>query len=116
MLVMSLSSSGVVQLSDIIGTKVVQSPAYQEFVRVPALSVGMYRLPAGAADPQKPHSEDEVYYIVSGRARLRIGQTDHEIEAGSVAYVAAGQPHHFHTIEADLTILVFFAPAEGATT
>jgi len=34
---------------------------YQEFLRVPALSVGVYVLAAGATDPQKPHQEDEVY-------------------------------------------------------
>jgi hypothetical protein len=34
---------------------------YLEFLRVPAMSAGLYVLPAGAADPQHPHSEDELY-------------------------------------------------------
>ncbi len=39
---------------------------YLEFVRVSSLSVGIYVLDSGALDPQKPHSEDEVYYVASG--------------------------------------------------
>jgi mannose-6-phosphate isomerase-like protein (cupin superfamily) len=85
---------------------------YWEFLRVPALSLGVYRLPAGGIDPQSPHSEDEVYYVVSGKALIRVGEEDRAVGAGSIVYVAAQAPHRFHTIEEDLTILVCFAPAE----
>ena len=46
---------------------------YREFLRVPAMSAGLYVLPAGAADPQRPHHEDEMYYVIRGRARFRAG-------------------------------------------
>ena len=85
---------------------------YLEFLRVPSLSLGVYRLPAGGADPQSPHTEDEVYYVVSGRAQIRVSDEDRSVAAGSIVFVAARVPHRFHTIEEDLTILVFFAPAE----
>ena len=85
-----------------------------EFLRVPALSLGVYTLPAGGADPQGPHTEDEVYYVVSGRATLRVGSEDRAAEPGSILFVAAGVTHRFHGIEEDLTALVFFAPAEGS--
>ena len=45
---------------------------YLEFVRVSAFSVGIYVLDGGAMDHQKPHSEDEVYYVASGRAKMMI--------------------------------------------
>ena len=86
--------------------------AYLEFLRVPSLSMGVYRLPAGGVDPQNPHTEDEVYYVVSGRAQIRVGDEDRSVGGGSIVFVAANVPHRFHTIEEDLTILVFFAPAE----
>jgi mannose-6-phosphate isomerase-like protein (cupin superfamily) len=86
---------------------------YLEFLRVPALSVGLYVLPAGAADPQQPHTEDEVYHVVGGRASIRVGAEDRAVEAGTVVFVEAGVDHRFHDIEEDLTVLVFFAPAEG---
>ena len=85
---------------------------YLEFLRVPSLSMGVYRLPAGSADPQSPHTEDEVYHVVSGKALIRVGDADRSVGAGSIVYVAANVPHRFHAIEEDLTVLVFFAPAE----
>jgi len=87
---------------------------YHEFLRVPALSVGLYRLPAGGTDPQQPHTEDEVYYIARGRGQIRVGEEDREVQAGSVVYVAAHVEHRFHTITENLDIIVFFAPAEYA--
>ena len=86
---------------------------YLEFLRVPSLSVGLYALRAGAADPQEPHTEDEVYHVVGGRARIRVGAEDRAVEAGTVVFVEAGVEHRFYAIEEDLKVLVFFAPAEG---
>jgi quercetin dioxygenase-like cupin family protein len=86
---------------------------YLEFLRVPSLSVGLYVLPVGATDPQQPHTEDEVYHVVGGRARIRVGAEDRVVEAGAVVFVEAGVDHRFYDIEEDLTVLVFFAPAEG---
>lgn len=85
---------------------------YLEFVRTPALSVGLYVLAAGLDDPQQPHTEDEVYHVIRGRATVRVGDEDQPVGAGSVVYVAAGVPHRFHTIEEELELLVFFAPAQ----
>ena len=85
---------------------------WAEFLRIPAMSLGMYRLAAGAEDRQTPHHEDEIYYVVSGRAVLRVG--DHEAPAvpGAVLFVQAEAEHRFERIEEDLTLLVVFAPAE----
>jgi mannose-6-phosphate isomerase-like protein (cupin superfamily) len=87
---------------------------YQEFLRVPALSVGVYVLAAGAVDPQKPHKEDEVYYVVRGRAHMRIGDEEQLVKAGSVIFVAAGVEHLFFDVSEELEVLVFFAPAESS--
>ncbi len=85
---------------------------YLEFLRVPALSVGLYVLPADGTDPQQPHREDEVYYVVSGKGMIRVGDEDRAVQAGSVVYVATGVEHRFHSITEAMQILVFFAPAE----
>ena len=84
-----------------------------EFLRVPAMSLGVYRLPAGGADPQQPHTEDEVYYVVRGRAQFRAGDENCAVEPGTVLFVEAGVEHRFHAIEKDLELLVVFAPAKG---
>jgi mannose-6-phosphate isomerase-like protein (cupin superfamily) len=85
---------------------------YFEFLRVPAMSAGVYVLPKGATDPQKPHHEDEMYYVVRGRARMQIGSEHAEVRAGSVIFVEAELVHRFYNIEEELEVLVFFAPAE----
>jgi mannose-6-phosphate isomerase-like protein (cupin superfamily) len=85
---------------------------YLEFLRVPELSMGLYQLPAGGTDPQSPHTEDEVYYIVSGKAHIKVEDEDRAVKAGSIVYVAKNVGHRFHSIEEELTVLVFFAPAE----
>jgi mannose-6-phosphate isomerase-like protein (cupin superfamily) len=85
---------------------------YLEFLRVPAMSAGVYVLPAGGTDLQKPHREDEMYYVVRGRARMKIGSEDAEVSAGSVIFVESEVEHRFYDIREELEILVFFAPAE----
>jgi mannose-6-phosphate isomerase-like protein (cupin superfamily) len=85
---------------------------YLEFTRVPAMSAGVYVLPKGGIDPQKPHREDEMYYVVKGRARMQIGSDHAEVKAGSVIFVEAELEHRFYDIEEELEVLVFFAPAE----
>jgi len=85
---------------------------YLEFLRVPALSAGVYVLAAGASDPQKPHHEDELYYVVSGQARMQIGSEHSDVRTGSIIFVEAGREHRFYDIQEELQVLVFFAPAE----
>ena len=87
---------------------------YHEFVRTPSMSLGLYVLEAGARDPQRPHSEDEAYLVLRGRGRIRVGEEDRAVEAGSVVFVPARVEHRFHDITEELAIAVFFAPAEGS--
>jgi quercetin dioxygenase-like cupin family protein len=86
---------------------------YLEFLRVPAMSAGLYVLTAGNGDPQKPHAEDEMYYVVRGQARFQAASEHREVSAGSVIFVGSGVQHRFYDITEDLTVLVFFAPAES---
>jgi quercetin dioxygenase-like cupin family protein len=85
---------------------------YSEFLRVPAMSAGVYVLPARGTDPQTPHKQDEMYYVVRGRARMQAGSEDHAVSEGSIIFVAAGVEHRFYEITEELMVLVFFAPAE----
>jgi mannose-6-phosphate isomerase-like protein (cupin superfamily) len=77
------------------------------------MSAGLYVLPAGGDDPQLPHQEDEMYYVIRGQAWFRAGTEDRQISAGSVLFVAAKVEHKFHDITDELAVLVFFAPAES---
>lgn len=100
------------EINELLAAAKADGKAYFEFLRVQDLSAGLYRLAAGSADPQQPHSEDEVYYVIQGRGRIRVGEQDRDVMPGSVVYVAKQVEHRFHSITQDLTLLVFFAPAE----
>jgi mannose-6-phosphate isomerase-like protein (cupin superfamily) len=100
------------ELAQLIQQRKDSNKLYLEFLKVPDLSMGMYVLPAGGIDPQSPHTEDEVYYVVSGRAQINVADEDRAVQAGSIVYVAKNVEHRFHSIEEELTVLVFFAPAE----
>ena len=88
---------------------------FAEFFRSPSgsLSLTIARWPAGSVDDQTPHTEDEVYHVVAGRARLVIDGSDQPVGPGSVAFVAAGVDHRFIEIAEDLEVLVFWSPARG---
>lgn len=104
---------GFFQIGEIDRERAQTGKLYREFLRVPAMSAGLYVLPVGATDPQRPHHEDEMYYVIRGRARFRADDEDAEVSAGSVLYVAAEAEHRFYDIVEELAVLVFFAPAES---
>ena len=85
---------------------------YLEFLRVPDLSTGLYVLETGATDPQKPHTEDEVYIVMKGKGKIKVADDMYPVSAGSIVYVQANVEHRFFDIEEKLEVFVFFAPAE----
>ena len=82
---------------------------YREFLNVPALSCGLYHLDKGSTDMQSPHDDDEIYFVLRGRAQLKLGEEIHDVSTGSLLYVKATEQHSFFEIEEDMTLLVFFA-------
>jgi mannose-6-phosphate isomerase-like protein (cupin superfamily) len=102
------------ELNQLLDQRSQQQRAYLEFLRVPTLSAGLYVLPAGGVDPQLPHPEDEVYFIIRGQGSILVAGESRAVEPGSVIFVKAGDEHRFHSIAEELVILVFFAPAEYA--
>ena len=102
------------EIADLIERRTASGRPYLEFLSVPDLSVGLYVLAAGEPDRQRPHTEDEVYYVISGRGRVTVGDEDRDVGPGSIVFVATAVPHRFHDITEDLTLLVAFGPAEGS--
>ena len=100
-------------LDDIVEQRLRQGSEYFEFLRVPAMSAGMYVLAAGSTDRQTPHKQDELYYVVQGKARMRAGHQEQSVRRGTLIFVPAHLEHQFYDIEEEITVLVFFAPAEA---
>ncbi len=100
------------ELDDLEAARRANGRAYHEFTSVPDLSGGLYVLEAGAVDSQSPHTEDELYVVMSGQARVTVAEEVRDVRAGTVIFVAAGVTHRFHDIEQRLVLLVAFGPAE----
>ncbi len=95
-------------LAELIAKSEQRGSPYLEFLRVPQLSCGVYRLGRKARDTQSAHDEDEVYFVIKGRARMIIAGQETTIQPGSILYVPADTDHEFVEIEEDLSLLVFF--------
>jgi mannose-6-phosphate isomerase-like protein (cupin superfamily) len=102
----------IFHISDVLRQRAEKGKQYLEFLRVAAMSAGIYVLPPGAIDSQKPHREDEMYYVLRGRARMQSGSEHSDVRPGSVIFVEAELEHRFYDIQEELEVLVFFAPAE----
>jgi mannose-6-phosphate isomerase-like protein (cupin superfamily) len=100
------------ELADVEGRRVAEGRLYHEFLRVPELSAGLYVLDAGATDPQQPHAEDELYFVISGAGRVTVGGETRDVGKGTLVFVPARAPHRFHDITERLELLVAFGPAE----
>jgi mannose-6-phosphate isomerase-like protein (cupin superfamily) len=87
---------------------------WAENLRTAELSVGTYSVPLDGADLQQPHTEDEIYLVISGRAELQTPTDKVAVGPSSVIYVPAGEPHRFVNLTEPLTVLVIFAPPEGS--
>jgi len=100
-------------LADLEARRAASGRPYLEFITVPDLSVGLYVLAAGQPDLQRPHTEDEVYYVISGRASFRAGGKERPVAPGTILFVERLVDHRFFDVREDLTLLVLFAPPEG---
>jgi mannose-6-phosphate isomerase-like protein (cupin superfamily) len=102
------------ELADLTARRAASGKPYLEFISVADLSIGLYVLGAGERDLQRPHTEDEAYYVISGAGRITVGDEVRDVRAGSIVFVGAGVAHRFHDISEDVTLLVAFGPAEGS--
>ena len=85
-----------------------------EHLRMADLSVGTYCIPAGGLDDQSPHTEDEIYVVTAGRAKIVTPAASADVSPGSVIFVRAGEEHRFTEVTEDLALLVIFGPAYGS--
>jgi mannose-6-phosphate isomerase-like protein (cupin superfamily) len=76
------------------------------------VSVELYA-PVGV-DPQTPHAEDELYFIVEGTGTLMIDGVEHAFARGDMFFVAAGVEHRFTRFsEGFMTWALFWPGASG---
>lgn len=110
-----MTSSGweVFDVDKLTAAAVEADVSYQEFLNVPAMHCGIYRLAKGSTDMQTPHDEDELYYVVEGQAQLKVAGETKNVRPGSLLYIKASEEHAFFEITEDMVLLVFFAAGKG---
>ena len=99
------------RIADLKAERAMSERPYLPFLNTPTLRTGLYELAAGSTDGQEPHDDDEVYYVISGKAKISIGGEPQDVATGDVIFVGAHVEHHFHDITEDLSVLVFFSEA-----
>lgn len=87
------------------------SVRFHEFLRTPSLSCSVYHIPSGSKEMESAHEEDELYFVLEGRGRLRVEGEDQTVEQGTLMYVHAACDHTFFDVEEDLTVIAFFGTA-----
>ena len=72
-----------------------------------------YYAPRGI-DTQKPHTRDELYFVISGIGMFVSGDDRHPFGPGDVLFVPAGEVHRFEDFSHDFaTWVVFYGPEGG---
>jgi len=82
------------------------------FLSKKTMDVGILRLRPGEKDPQGPHANDELYYVVRGSGFLRVEEEDLPVKPGSMVFVPAKKRHNFHGNEEEIVVLYFFAGSD----
>ena len=103
------------------GVRVALSDALRAAPTPGSLAAGMFArgtidlefyAPRGA-DPQKPHTRDELYIIAGGLGTLEVEEERHTFVTGDVLFVPARATHRFVDFTGDFATWVIFYGPEG---
>lgn len=76
------------------------------------MSVEIYA-PVGG-DPQTPHTQDELYFIISGTGEFIMADERYKFCPGTAFFVPAGVEHRFENFMPDFSVwAVFWGPPGG---
>ncbi len=67
----------------------------------------------GGHTPRHAHGWPHINYIIAGSGTLHIDGRDHEVAAGSYAFVPAGATHQFSNSGTELFRFICIVPEEG---
>lgn len=96
-------------LEDVGRQRVAGENVWNAFVRRPSMVFGLYMLPMQVGgDSALTHKWDEINLITAGSGKFQVGEEVMEVRPGDIIYVRKGNPHFFHSLKADLDILIFF--------
>ena len=107
--------SGIWKLKDVaalLAPDTQQGRRYTEPFTHGTMRLGLYA-PRGH-DPQQPHEQDELYFVLSGTGTFVHGDARSAFGPGDALFVAAGVEHRFAEFSNDFEAwVVFWGPAGG---
>ena len=74
----------------------------------------LFTFAPGGHTPKHSHPWPHINYIVAGKGILYLDGKEHEVTAGSIAYIPGGKEHQFRNIsESDEFAVICIVPEEG---
>lgn len=71
----------------------------------PNFAMRRFIMGAGGGMPRHTNRVEHEQYVLSGRARIAVGDDVHEVAAGDVLYIPAGTPHSYEVVEGPFEFL-----------
>jgi quercetin dioxygenase-like cupin family protein len=71
----------------------------------PHFAMRKFSMGEGGGMPRHTNRVEHEQYVLAGRARITIGDGEHEVSAGDVLYIPAGVPHSYRVLEAPFEFL-----------
>lgn len=65
---------------------------------VPNFAMRCFSIEAGGHMPHHTNTVEHEQFVLSGRARVRVGDESFEAKAGDILYIPANAPHSYETI------------------
>lgn len=71
----------------------------------PNFALRRFVMGEGGGMPRHTNQVEHEQYVLTGRARITVGDDVHEVAAGNVLYIPAGMPHSYEVVEAPFEFL-----------
>ncbi|MHA1990401.1 MAG: cupin domain-containing protein [Candidatus Hodarchaeales archaeon] len=81
---------------------------YKSFIDEPHMDIGVLVLKPGQEDNQKPHSKDEIYFILHGDGYITIDDHKHPIIEKMFYFVRKNIKHYFSHNTKEIVVVYFF--------
>ena len=80
----------------IVGPHELYAKTHSGYLPSKRLHIGVHYYPPGGSHTLHDHPTwEQVYYVISGRAKLVVGTEERIVEAGGCSYAPPGTPHDF---------------------
>ena len=105
-----MTKNGVIELNfaDVILDMKAQKEEFRRILETRNIALGIWKIEVGESDFQTPHERDEVYIILSGKAKLKIEEKIFEVSPNKIFFVKRDTEHNFFDIVEDVELIYAF--------